>query len=364
MLWHTPSFGRYAVTGHRREWLDHRADPAAPTAQDLRVGVAALPDGSFVLYGPTARDIRGEPGGLFLVRYSATGVWDESFGAGGVTMVQFPPTAHPANMDIRVAVQGDGRVVALLLPEDGSSILARFGVDGELDATFGMGGRTYLPPAARGRDLLLQPDGDVLVIGPNSTVERIQGECPALPDADGDGIGDGCDPCTSPAVATAKLTLSGPLLDGIENSKLVFTGKAPASLAGFDPLSKGLLFLLQNPAGGTVQSAWIPAKGFDAAGGAGWSVKGTGYVYKNVARTYGRFDGIAQVSVKGQANGNVAFKVKVAGWRYGVGLDDLPLRATIVFDPPHAGAGRCAVADFPSGCTFTGCCAKAKVVCR
>jgi len=74
-----------------------------------------------------------------IVRYTANGALDTSFGSGGKLVTTFE--AH----DVRMALQADGRIVIAGTetgPATGSTqfVTARFNTDGTLDTTFGTGG--------------------------------------------------------------------------------------------------------------------------------------------------------------------------------------------------------------------------------
>ena len=130
--------------------------------------VVRQPDGTIVVVGgfePRA----GESVLPFVTRLLADGTPDPAFGTGGVVVTDFDPGADD---DLwAVALQSDGKIVAAgdTLREDGI-ILARYLSDGTLDASFGFGGvapkigGTHTP-----RDVLVQPDGTILVGGSFAT---------------------------------------------------------------------------------------------------------------------------------------------------------------------------------------------------
>ncbi len=88
-----------------------------------------------------------EPGG-FILRLNANGTPDTAFGMGGQLVV----TSHP-NGSVRafrglaldslerIVVGGDGETP---VPADGKFLAMRFGADGTLDATFGVGGAAFV----------------------------------------------------------------------------------------------------------------------------------------------------------------------------------------------------------------------------
>ena len=123
--------------------------------------------------------------GEFLARYSSSGHLDPTFGSGGVVPVSFGGRSASA-----VAIQVDGKIMAggetsSSIPSGGDDFaLARYNVDGTLDATFGSGGRVVTDFGSMDeeiRALALQPDGKIVVVGPspcctNSILARYLGD--------------------------------------------------------------------------------------------------------------------------------------------------------------------------------------------
>jgi uncharacterized delta-60 repeat protein len=114
-------------------------------------------DGKIVALGNTGEN-------LFVARYTADGILDRTFGAGG-GMVPFNFSDRVNEVARRVLVQPDQKI--LVSGDDGNSPqIARFNPDGTVDTSFGKGG---IASSAFGpRDtmaLALQPDGKILVGG-------------------------------------------------------------------------------------------------------------------------------------------------------------------------------------------------------
>jgi len=128
-------------------------------------GAALTPDGGIVVAGNgVTGDRRNQLG---VVRYTADGVLDPTFGEGGKRTTDFGTSAG-ANA---VAVQPDGKIVAagLIFQPSGNLdfVLVRYTAAGSLDSTFGDGGKVTEdfggPDVAEG--LVLQPDGKAVVAG-------------------------------------------------------------------------------------------------------------------------------------------------------------------------------------------------------
>jgi uncharacterized delta-60 repeat protein len=108
---------------------------------DRALGVAIQANGKILVAGIHGI---GENGTFALVRYTADGVLDTSFGGDGKVKTNFTPSIDGAN---DVAIQPDGRIVAVglagavPLAHTGSFALARYRPNGRLDATFGGDGK-------------------------------------------------------------------------------------------------------------------------------------------------------------------------------------------------------------------------------
>jgi uncharacterized delta-60 repeat protein len=124
----------------------------------------------------------GTSGAFFAARYRADGTLDQSFGTGGVVRTEFTPNAFGLGLTTRandIAVQDDGKFV--LVGVDGKATdfdispqnvfaIARYTPDGQLDPSFGAGGRVTLSVnAQKNNDLAtsvaFQPDGRIVVAG-------------------------------------------------------------------------------------------------------------------------------------------------------------------------------------------------------
>lgn len=115
--------------------------------------VALQSDGKIIVGGEA-----GNPG--IVVRLNSNGTLDTSFGSAGVFSIRFRDVE---NFTVGVAVQPDGKILAVGtgLPQGGQ--LIRLNSNGSFDTTFGNSGSVglELTPTA----LALQPDGNILVAG-------------------------------------------------------------------------------------------------------------------------------------------------------------------------------------------------------
>lgn len=98
---------------------------------------------------------------------SSPGVLDPSFGTGGKVVTSFAGDAGARS----VALQGDGKLVVAGFANGGATAddfaLARYNVNGALDATFGTGGRATItfPNGVNASDMAVQADGKIVLVG-------------------------------------------------------------------------------------------------------------------------------------------------------------------------------------------------------
>lgn len=114
-----------------------------------------------------------------LVRYNAAGTPDTGFGTGGEVAVDFGTGDERL---FEVAVQPDGRILVtgiavdnVNLPANNNFALARYETDGTLDTGFGNGGLAITDFHGRldgANDILIQPDGTIVVTGYGDTVDQ------------------------------------------------------------------------------------------------------------------------------------------------------------------------------------------------
>src|SRR5262245_34732870 len=96
-------------------------------------------------------------------RAANPGDLDPSFGVGGRVLTQF----IGAGAARALAIQPDGKVVVVGDAPDDFAALIRYTAAGGLDPTFGVGGRVLTPFMGAGvaRDVVVDPDGKTVVVG-------------------------------------------------------------------------------------------------------------------------------------------------------------------------------------------------------
>jgi len=149
---------------------------------DTAASIALQADGRILVAGRTTSTTGDFD--LMLVRYTADGTLDPTFGGGdGIVVPGFNPQADEA---FSVKTQADGKIVVsgytTLAPLEHAILVARFNSDGSLDTTFdgdgivttnlglGLGGFSSSTvslglPAEAGQSLAIQPDGRIIVVG-------------------------------------------------------------------------------------------------------------------------------------------------------------------------------------------------------
>ncbi|MBK8214620.1 MAG: hypothetical protein IPK71_12845 [Myxococcales bacterium] len=109
--------------------------------------VVLTPSGAAILTGWTNADFA-------LIRLSAAGTLDPSFGTSGLATVDF---GGRGDASLKLVLQADGRILAVGNSGNGSqpdtygASVARLLPNGALDPTFGSAGRTFVPPPANSR---------------------------------------------------------------------------------------------------------------------------------------------------------------------------------------------------------------------
>jgi uncharacterized delta-60 repeat protein len=132
-----------------------------PRTSDEASGVAIQRDGKLVVAGESGRTLSGVYR-FALARYTAHGALDASFGRGGKVLTRFGSDG----VALAVAIQRDGRIVAAGYGRS-SFALARYTVRGRLEQSFGQGGTvlTKLGEESFANDVAIQPDGKIVAVG-------------------------------------------------------------------------------------------------------------------------------------------------------------------------------------------------------
>jgi uncharacterized delta-60 repeat protein len=124
---------------------------------EVAYSVAMQADGKFVVVGVT--DASGANAAA-LARYNADGSLDSTFNGAGDVIAHF---GGQNDWGLTTAVQPDGKI--LVAGSSGASAgIARYNIDGSLDATFN-GGGVVVNNSVFGQSLALQPDGKIIVAG-------------------------------------------------------------------------------------------------------------------------------------------------------------------------------------------------------
>src|SRR5262245_1191898 len=128
-------------------------------------GIALQPDGKIIAVGPVFL------GGSAVHRYHANGTLDASFGTGGVVI-----TPAEFNSDAKsVAVQADGKIVVVGYSnpqqQNYDFTVVRYNPDGSLDTSFNCTGKviTSFGNGSAALKVILQPDGKIVALGGAST---------------------------------------------------------------------------------------------------------------------------------------------------------------------------------------------------
>lgn len=133
---------------------------------DIGTSIALQPDGKILIAGHIHN---GSNFDLALVRYESNGDLDATFGSGGLVTTAF---GNGTDYGSGMTLQPDGKILVTGSTHNGSNYdfsLARYEIDGDLDVTFGAGGKITTTFFGNGNDhayhVTLQPDGKILAIG-------------------------------------------------------------------------------------------------------------------------------------------------------------------------------------------------------
>jgi uncharacterized delta-60 repeat protein len=154
--------------------LNGSLDTTFGTEGVVRVGfgrrIRLLPQGAFLVVGTVSQGSGAtQKDGIGLARFLADGRPDPAFGTGGVSLTFFNGGHHNG---VDAVVQADGNIVVMdahpfgdLKP--GNFRLVRFTAAGSLDPSYGTGGRVAIDFGGDEHEAaaVLQPDGNVVVVG-------------------------------------------------------------------------------------------------------------------------------------------------------------------------------------------------------
>lgn len=115
--------------------------------------IAVQPNGKIIVAGGT---VTTTDANFALVRFNIDGTLDNTFGVSGKTIT---PTGNPYAIINSIAIQSDGKIVA-----GGSNILTRYNVNGTIDVTFGTSGLVTVPTGNISA-ITLQLDGKIIAVG-------------------------------------------------------------------------------------------------------------------------------------------------------------------------------------------------------
>src|SRR5262249_43991853 len=137
--------------------------------------VAVQADGKIVLSGWVS-DSANAPLDFAVVRLSAGGALDTSFGTGGRVRIPFPGM-NVKNLPVKLCIHAGGKIVIAGNSADGNfsyAALARVNFNGTLDTSFGNGGQVTGVPSkdmSGYGGLALQADGKLVVAGQTTTID-------------------------------------------------------------------------------------------------------------------------------------------------------------------------------------------------
>ncbi len=132
---------------------------------DYANAVAIQSDGRIVVAGATHN---GSNYDFALVRYNTSGSLDTAFGTGGKIVT---PIGSGNDLAEAVAIQSNGEIVAAGYTSTGAAnafALARYGSDGSLDTTFGIGGKAVTPIGSfddEANAIAIQSNGEIVAAG-------------------------------------------------------------------------------------------------------------------------------------------------------------------------------------------------------
>jgi uncharacterized delta-60 repeat protein len=216
---------------------------AGATPASMGVGIMLQPDGSPVIVGDATAS-NGDPAAL-IARFTPSGQTDAGFGGGGKVVQLGLHTASGTNFSELVTVQSQqGNFVASGVADDSSGneafVLARFTSTGNLDSSFGTGGKTVNQfsatpsnPVSAAYGAITQPNGKLVLVGGATDINNTAQVIVARYSANGAldpsfGTGGVVQGSSGPAVATGaawlpdgKMVMSGAAADGASTFQFI-----------------------------------------------------------------------------------------------------------------------------------------------
>jgi hypothetical protein len=194
---------------------------------------------------------------------------------------------------------------------------------------------------------------------------------PGQADADGDNIGDACDPCTNSRNVygvKSKITVVKLLTPpGDDKLKLKGSITIPPHMGdpAFDPTANSPRAIIIDANQATILDITVPVALYNPATKVGWKVNGThtSFTYLNAGTFVPLDQGIKKFGLKASTKIPGLIKFTISGKTGSYDPDNiathLPLKATIIFDNPYAMTGLCGEVLFPSTTMPLGACSVA-----
>ena len=137
---------------------------------DYGAGVAVQTDGKIIIGGYTILDSNFSEYDFAAVRLNSDGTFDNSYGTNGIAITSVIDNGR--NYAEQMLMQPDNKVVLMGFVGAGSNDddmgMVRFDTDGNLDATFGTGGKVTTDVSGRydyGKAIAMQPDHKIILTG-------------------------------------------------------------------------------------------------------------------------------------------------------------------------------------------------------
>lgn len=159
------ALARYNTDGTLDTSFGTSGKVTTPVGPDSDSGYAVLvqPDGTIVVGGDSNRATTGVD--FALVRYTASGALDPSFGTGGIALTAIKQFGARDSI-YALARQPDGKLVAA--GGEGDFSLVRYNANGSVDAGFGTGGSIsglFGSTIGAARAVTIAPTGEIVVAG-------------------------------------------------------------------------------------------------------------------------------------------------------------------------------------------------------